>query len=384
MIKESKNLIYLLSCALKGEKADITKIDNMELESVYKIAKKHSLTAMSYQALENVAFKNKEKYEEILVKWRENKEKAVRREALFEIEKNEIVSFFNEKGIWYVLLKGAVIKNIYPKCWYREMGDIDILFDIDYRDELYFFMKKRNYIVKSFKENIHDIYIKEPVYNFEMHVSLCDRENNRLWEKYYREIKEKLIKDNNNKSGYSFSVDDFYIYITMHAYKHFDASGNGIRSLLDTYIYLKKYENDINWNYVEEEEKKLEIFEYEKKMRKLAKDIFEDNKLSDEENEIFKFIVTSGTYGKMERGMERTIDKKLKKIQDNDKDITICTKIKYIFKRIVPDIENYKNSNRFIYKTKIFIPFFYIYRVFRGVIKRRKYIVKEIKMLWKK
>lgn len=38
-----------------------------------------------------------------------------------------------------------------------------------------------------------------------------------------------------------FSREDFYIYLVAHEYKHYFLGGTSLRSLADTYIYLKKY-----------------------------------------------------------------------------------------------------------------------------------------------
>jgi len=382
-IKIGKDLIYLVSCALNGEKANSIKIDSMDLEKVYKMAKKHLLAAMSFLPIEDVPFDNRDKYGEVLSKWKESKEKAVRKEVYLEIEKKEIEAFFNERKIWYVLLKGVVLKYLYPKTWCREMADVDILFDVNYRNAMKNFMQRKGYKIKSFKLGNHDVYMKPPVYNFEMHIALYNSVTNDIWEQYYENIKCKLINDDAEHYEYRFSVDDFYIYITTHTFKHFDGGGNGIRSLLDTYIYLNRYENEMNWDYIEEQMKYLGILEFENQFRILAKKVFSKEEIMcAEEKEMFKYLMYSGAYGYKEKILERLMEKHLEKIQNNKERFTVRTKVMYIINRLFPSIKMIKYNHQFIYKTKIFIPFFYVYRLIMGLIIRGKDIFKELKMLF--
>lgn len=383
LIKSGKDLIYLIYCAVEGKKADTSMLDMMDLEMVYKMAKKHSLVAMSFLPIENVAFDNRDKYEEVLSKWKESKEKAVRKEVFLEIEKKDIETFFDEKGIWYVLLKGSVLKYLYPKSWCREMADIDILFDINYRSHLREFMKARGYEIKSYKLHNHDVYMKAPVYNFEMHIALYNSATNTVWDKYYENVKDKLIKNPNKKYGYDFSIDDFYIYITTHSYKHFETGGNGIRTLLDIYIYLSKYEQEMNWDYISKEIEFLGISEYESRLRVLSKKIFCEEELSIEDEEILEYLISNSLYGYKDEILKKTIEKNLVKIQGNKGEHTVKTKIKYIMQRLFPDMKIYRKNHPFIYKTKIFIPFFYLYRIIIGLIKRGKYVFEELKTLRK-
>jgi hypothetical protein len=53
--------------------------------------------------------------------------------------------------------------------------------------------------------------------------------------------------------------EDFYIYQMGHLYKHYSKGGSGIRSVLDTYIYLKRYEDILDRGYLDKEFEKMGI-----------------------------------------------------------------------------------------------------------------------------
>lgn len=78
------------------------------------------------------------------------------------------------------------------------------------------------------------------------------------WVEYYSDIKDRLIPDRTDDRcyGYHMSDEDFYIYITSHAYKHYSGSGTGLRTLMDFYAYLNAKGDTFNLDYIRTECKK--------------------------------------------------------------------------------------------------------------------------------
>jgi len=56
----------------------------------------------------------------------------------------------------------------------------------------------------------------------------------------------------------------------MHEYKYFYNCGTGLCFLVDTYVYVNKFSDSMNWEYIHDECKKLEIAEFVEKSRILA------------------------------------------------------------------------------------------------------------------
>lgn len=73
----------------------------------------------------------------------------------------------------------------------------------------------------------------------------------------------------------------------------------------------------------------------------------------------------------------------LHKIQGNENRITKNTKAKYIIGRLFPPMSYYKAYYPYIYKTRIFIPFFVIFRMVRGVLQNGKKLMREVKVVLK-
>lgn len=86
---------------------------------------------------------------------------------------------------------------------------------------------------------------------------------------YFKDIKERLIPDENSDHVYHFRNEDFYLFMLAHEYKHF-TGGTGVRSLVDTYIFLRRFSKSLDWDYLGEELEKLGITDFERSNRELA------------------------------------------------------------------------------------------------------------------
>ena len=87
-------------------------------------------------------------------------------------ERAEIFRELDRMKIWYLPLKGIGLKSLYPGIGMREMSDNDILIDPCGRDRVHELMLRRGYTALSKPAEHHDVYLKQPIYNFEIHVGL--------------------------------------------------------------------------------------------------------------------------------------------------------------------------------------------------------------------
>lgn len=362
--------LYLLMCGVEGKPPSSELLREMNMEDVYQISVYHTLSAMTYMVLE----KGQDILEgEVFKNWKKEKDKAIRKNILLDRERERIFAFMEEQGIWHMPLKGIILKEMYPAFGMRQMADNDILYDSNFQKPLCIWMKEQGYKVISCGRGNHDVYEKKPVYNYEMHTALYGGEHNPVWMTYYENIKEKLIADKKEKYSFHFTDEDFYIYIITHIYKHFAGGGTGIRSLLDVYIYLQAKEAIMNWDYINEELKKVQVSDFEGKVRHLSQKVFskELQKLTKKEEELLKYFLYSGTYGTLENHVQHRLDQ------------FKTDKKGYIIKRLVPDEEFYKNYVPFVYQHKWSRPFFIIFRLVRGLFRKDRRIMKEIKALKK-
>lgn len=378
MKKIAYDLLYLSGCGvnqLQPEK-DCLKDYQDNLKKLYLVSKEHQIDACVGATLKKAGIP-------LPKEWEEQIARNIRKNLLFDIERTRILSWMENCGIWYLPLKGILMKQYYPEPWMRQMSDQDILYDVSKTVQLKEYMVSQGYCAVVGK-GVHDVYQKPPVFHFEFHRALYNSNPSETWAEYYRHIKGRLIQEKKGAFGYRMRREDFYVYLVSHSYKHYAGSGTGIRTLLDTYVYLCQEEPHLDFSYVEQECGKLGILEYEQRNRMLCKKLFSMDvcihydperldSLSETEKQMLREYLLSGVYG--------NTDQKIKKrISSYQKDDGSIDRITYIKDRLFPDEKFVKSYHPFVHKHRWLYPFLWIYRLVRGMVcgKRRKKIWREI------
>ena len=380
------DMLYLLSCGVNKIKPQQNileqyKSDDRKLMQLYRFSKQHFVEALTGTVLKQAGVTLPDP-------WEKDMAKAVRKVILFDAERARILSFMEQRGIWYLPLKGIILKEFYPSVGMRQMSDNDILFDEAFAEQVREYMVSLGYEVISFGEGNHDVYEKEPVYNFELHRALYGAAHDNNWEQYYRDVKERLIREEGSSYGYHMKPEDFYIYIMCHGYKHYQGGGTGIRTLLDFYVYLESLHSEMDFAYIEKECETLGMSEFEKRNRALCRKVFGDNAfaelpaeervpdtaahttkeiitkaLSQEELDMLQYSMTSGVSGRFDRRIEYNVK--------NYSKLGCSSKLRYVIKRIFPGMETYQYYP-FFYKHKWLLPVCWLYRLLRVVFQRER------------
>ena len=381
MEKTSELLIYLMACSLQGTKPEGALLVNADLEALFRLAKAHSVSAMVCMALEQTdAFCCAE--ESTRLKWLDAKNKAVRKNMLLDAERHQLEKEFAEHGIWYMPLKGSILKDWYPKFGMREMADNDILFDPSERKRVRGIFRSRGYKIVSFGKGNHDEYEKPPLYHFEMHVSLFHEMYPKLAGQY-RNVKEKLLPVDGTVCQFAFTPEDFYVFALAHAYKHYSGSGTGVRTLADFYVMNHHLGGIMNWDEVKQKLTRLGIAEYEQHSRVLAEKLFSgarplpEIELNTDEKEMLRFYCNATTYGTI----DNQIQNRLHELQGNAEGITLGTKLKYCCARLFPGKEFCKYHYPFVYRHLWLLPFFWVWRMADKGISHRKKVKRELTLL---
>lgn len=363
------DMLYLLACAVNGKAAAQNRIEQMDLDALYILCKEHSVAALAATALGAGLKGNPQQAS----KWAQEQMKALYRDMNFAAERTAVLAFLEQNGIWYMPLKGIILREYYPRPELREFADNDILFDARFADRVEEWMLARGYRRKQSDSGQVMEYEKEPCFNFEMHRSLYH--TNSSFYDYYQNVKERLMKDEGNLYGYHFSNEDFYIFMLSHMNKHYRSSGVGIRSLLDVYVFLHAVKA-LDDAYVQEQLQSLDCVSFEQQMRTLAEKVFGETPapLTAQEESVLAYLFRSGTYGSEQVTMENRM-----KNLTGDADFSAKGRFKYWCKRMF-SLEDYKSRYPRAYKTGIAIPFLILFRLIKGLFKP-KTIYRENKHL---
>lgn len=353
------DLIYLLACAVNSKKPDPDRVKLMDLDKVYRLSQLHDLTCAAAFALKQVmplphAFDQAMK-------------KAIRKQALFDIERVKILHALEQHNIWYLPLKGILLKNDYPKTAMREMSDNDILVDPTRMEDVRELMQALGYRCDTFGLYNHDAYSKPPTLEFEMHHALFEDNETLLFVTYYKAVKDRLIQDG---CACRMTDEDFYLYILCHTFKHYVHGGIGLRSLLDVYVYLRAHPQ-LDRSYIDKELHTLKLTDFERKMRILSQKVFTLSALTDAEKEELKYFVSCGYFGDPEIARENQLTWAL------NNDDSKSAKRHYLKQRVFIAGDALEKHYPFVAKHKALYPLLLLYRPVKGALTHPSAILSE-------
>ena len=379
-------MTYLAYCAVVGITPRVDVIGGVDIEAISAAARRHSIGALVYRALDSVGMATSELLREYSA--------SVRRIILLDNERAEIQAWMEKQGIRYMPLKGVVLKDYYPEIGLRQMADNDILFDEKYRKTVRDYFKSRGYDVKCYNRGNHDVYMKNPVYNYEMHVTLFSHGYLRpMRERFINALDDAILVDG-TKYQYRMNENEYYIYIKCHEFKHYTHGGMGVRFFMDNYVILKALGDRLDLDFIHGECEKIGIGDYEARTRALSLRIFDEDlliklceydgisdndPLTASERELFDFSCFAGTYGTVAQHIATNITR----IEEEKGLTTRGAKVRYFFSRMVLPMSAYQTAHPFIYKHKWLIPFHTVWRLISAVFTRPRTVWRQIKTIVK-
>lgn len=390
--------LYLAGLALEGQTMPEERFKQVDLEPVFEYAKKAGIGAITYCAIEHLIDESQKMNTPYLSQWEKVRLDMSGRTLLYDEEVKRIFAFCNKNQIWYLPLKGYEIKKLYPQDEMREMSDVDILIDPEGRDALGNYLLKNKYkrieeagggvkkikpetdIIEDGGEKNSDDFYKKPFLQFEIHRILMEKRFSPVQAEYYSKIENLLIRDAENPYHCHLKDEDFYIYMVVHAYKHFKLMGIGVRFLMDFFVFLKAKMDTMDMEYIEETCETLEIASFEKDIREvslMAFDInhnYQMNQLTVSQNKLYESCLIAGTYGN-----ETSRWKNQMYEMNAEEPATKKYRRHYYFKRLFPGDDWYRTFHPVVYRYKFLKPFFVIYRMTVLLFRGRKHIINEMK-----
>ena len=256
-----------------------------------------------------------------------------------------------EKGVRYMLLKGSLLRALYPKESMRQMSDVDILYDQSGRESLLEIMRENGYSLEAWSDNSDDFF-KKPYYSFEFHRQLFF--NDFGFTPDFSFVWENALPDGNSKCRLKMSDNDLYLHSVAHMYKHYILGGFGVRFLSDTYLMLKKLELDKE--YIDKKLEEMELTAFEKEVRALSLAMFEGDGFTDSQIEFFNKYMSFGIFGSGIHGKELLF----KKFQEEHNSDSL---ILYALSRFFPKKEFMVRTYPVLKKKPWLLGFYYLKRV---------------------
>ena len=357
--KIKKNFIDLIVQFVTNEKI-INDLSEFEVMGIIKFAGYHSVEKIIYSSLKSLGIVVPEEFEKL-------NNVLFQKSIVQDCELESINNSFNEQKICHLPLKGSILKNYYPSIEYRSMADLDFFVKKNDLKKIKNILLDLGYKLQN-EGGTHDVYIKPPFMNIEIHRNMLDVEFDNY--NYYHDIWKKVIVKKEYTLG--LSNEDFYIYNIIHAGKHFSFGGTGVKILIDIYYLIKQFP-DLNFTYINNELGKINLQVFGNCLVNLSKKIFSKEELNDDEELLLDYILDSGTYGNLNNSSILGI---IKNQDENEK----RGKAKFILKRIFPSFKVLKQKYPTLEKYPFLVPYYWLKRLCAVIFnkKRREGYIKGI------
>ncbi len=352
IIREELNETNTLPDAIRSQATDEL------LPQLYALSKSQDLSHIVADALDRAGLLGGT---EISQKFEKQKSLSVFRYMQMDYDFGILHEIFESNKIPYIPLKGSVIREYYPQPEMRTSCDIDILVSkSDIERSIDVLSSEAEY--KTAKKTMHDISLFSPSNtHLELHHTLSetDNENDYISDNVW---KTAHIKED-SEYRYEMDNDTLLAYLTVHAAKHFESGGCGVRPFMDFYVLRKNIEFDFG-----NVKKILSAYGLEKffdNCMHLTDVWFGDKEHTELTRNMQDFIMNAGVYGNAENRVA------VKRKGEN--------RIKYILTRIfLPYRELCKQYKR-LRKHPILYPWYTVARWFRMAFGNRKRVLSEIK-----
>lgn len=277
-----------VNLCLNGKKV-LPQAEKADIDEMLAMAKKQALANILYLGLK----KDGSYSEQELLPLEEYGQMCTFQYLRQEQELSRLCNSLKENNIRFVLLKGSKMREYYPSPELRSSCDIDILTNAP--DKVIFdTMKALGYEYEKDGGTTLN-FVMPPLVTVEMHRYLFD---DRLsFSGYFDTVWDRVVPAKDGSSECYLTEEDFYIYMIAHLVKHFSRYGCGLRPLLDIYLYERSAGNRCDFAAAEKKLEELDLLYFTQQMRLLLKKWFEDGNLSDQDEELTDYIMSSGIFG---------------------------------------------------------------------------------------
>lgn len=394
----STYLFQLMGCALRGVEAD-PKPDGIEWKHVFRLAMRNSVQGLAWFGAKT----QPDLSADLRVQWELEANKVLFKRARFDMERAQILEAMGERSLSYLPLKGVLLADYYPRPEMRAMCDNDILYGYvepcatggwqicgateEEREAamergvatMVDIMEARGYRTDNAYKGNHEVFLKAPIFNFEMHRRLASCDSPLHF--YYANPWGRACQNADNPHSFRFSDEDEYIYVIVHAFKHFDIAGCGIRIFADIWAFNQAKGVVMDWVYVHEQLEILGIADFERQIREVALEGLNGQELRQDQLELLWYMAGSGTYGTARQRMENAA-KKVEAEAAQECQSAGTAKARYLWQRMFGTGEDFLKQNfPFFYKHKLARPLFPLYRIFRALTRNQSNTLKEVKTI---
>ena len=292
-------------------------------------------------------------------------------------EVEELIAEFDEKQIPAIMLKGWIMKDLYPRTDLRSRADTDIFIRTTDEERVHKIILSHGYKTVTYGGKKDNVYSKEPFVTLEMHKNLFMYEDD--WNEVVNDAERRqyIWSRTEKLEGYQYvrkmDKELYYVYMVAHMAKHLkDDGGIGVRAFMDLWIYLKAYADCLDTGRMNEDFAALGLTTFAEKAYTLACSWFDGDEIAYPDESYAKFaeyIMTCGAYGNSDNFvMNNEAMREAKKPGSAG----------YIIKRAFPPKNSMEKRYPVLKKHPILLPICWARRLWYSATKRRAEVKGEI------
>lgn len=299
----------------------------------------------------------------VLTRWEESLTVQTVLSVRQEAASRQLAEILQQAKIPFVGLKGYVLRELYPVL--RSAADVDFLIPSGERLRVRKLMRLKGYPLLS-KGTNHDEY-RVAGTHVELHHALMDEEP--ALRRYYRDIFERLEPVSGTEMR--MNPEDFLIFQTVHAAKHFSGSGMGVRMLLDQYVY-RHFGPPVDDTVLRQELEKLGLWRFYTVVDALSESVLSpDGKaasLSPEQHTLLAYICAGSLFGKAGQNAAMADGRE--------------GKGHYLLRRAFPSFAFMKGKYAVLEKAPWLLPVLWCWRLLLVLLRRNRHPVQHIRSVF--
>lgn len=357
--------VYLLSCWLNDEKPRGSEETNWQ--GIYNIAEKHGVTAIVASKIDDLPHGSRPKGK-LLSAFNQRLEQA---KSQFDDKMQaltKLIEVLSKAQIDHLLVKGAVLRFLYPSPELRTSGDTDVVVRPSDYDSSINALKKAGFKVDFIKQNVSQVVYHGKI--FDLHTEL---ENINIQSKIYYSTPFDDISEN---TGHTYKLKPIYhlLYVITHTAYHLKYGGAGVRMIMDIDAILRYYP-DMNMERFTALCDNIKIKHTAQALIALSKKwfntpvaidyTFEDADETPFYEKLSQTIINGGIFGyKDDGGIRRSL------LFDNGEKADCGISFKSFFRWLFPSAEYFKRFYYYCYKHPVLIPLAWFQRFFKALFGR--------------
>lgn len=345
----------------------------VDWKAVYAVSVKHNIGGMIYVAMKKLP-KEQRPEEAIQKELQIHFYASVSQSEEQDARMLQVIECLNGKKIFHVLMKGWVLKQYYPIPELRTMGDIDFLIREEDRKRTHEALLQLGFVCISGQGFVW-----------------CYQKGNTVLEVHSRIIFQKVGRGVDTEQYYldavshtekvqgeytlCFVKEYHLVYLFVHAAKHFQYAGYGLRGLMDFALFVEKYGNELDWDYIWQELEKLRVSVFARATLNLCRewfgtkmDLLSMQMQTESYGKMKEIIFAGGVYGYCSRNMESSQVRN--QLEGAEKSNLKTLKWKAMIKMIFPDRQYMRMYLKSVEKYPSLLPAAWAIRWYQAIFKR--------------